>query len=100
MSKADKENIVTNSDQAAKYFVETIKQIYTRLNNLDLVNTYIFGESYAGHYVPAFATKLLLDKETLALVNFKGVAIIDGITDTQNQLNYYHSYLYSIGAIS
>jgi len=42
----------------------------------------------------------LKDEETLKKVNFKGIAIIDGITDTQNQLNYYHSYLYSIGAIS
>ncbi|CAD8099112.1 unnamed protein product [Paramecium primaurelia] len=100
MSKADKENVVTNSDQAANYFVETIKQIYTRLNGLDQVTTYIFGESYAGHYIPAFATRLLKDEETLKKVNFKGIAIIDGITDTQNQLNYYHSYLYSIGAIS
>ncbi|CAK57062.1 unnamed protein product (macronuclear) [Paramecium tetraurelia] len=100
MSKADKENVVTNSDQAANYFVETLKSIYTRLNGLDLVNTYIFGESYAGHYIPAFATRLLQDKETLDKVNFKGIAIIDGITDTENQLNYYHSYLYSIGAIS
>ncbi|CAD8090485.1 unnamed protein product [Paramecium sonneborni] len=101
MSKAEKENIVTNSDQAAKYFVDTIKYIYSRLNGLDKVNTYIFGESYAGHYIPAFATKLIQeDIKTLEKINFKGIAIIDGITDTQNQLNYYHSYLFNIGAIS
>ncbi|CAD8188667.1 unnamed protein product [Paramecium pentaurelia] len=100
MSKAEKENTVTNTDQAASYFIETINQIYTRLNGLDQVNTYIFGESYAGHYIPAFAIRLLKDKDILKKINLKGIAIIDGLTDTQNQLNHYHSYLYSLGAIN
>lgn len=41
---------------------------------------YIFGESYSGHYIPAFASQLLED-ERLTSVNYQGVGIGDGLTD-------------------
>ena len=40
------------------------------------------GESYAGHYIPAIAANLILDKIAPKL---KGVAIGDGIVDRITQ---------------
>jgi|ERR1711939_182314 len=52
---------------------------------------YIFGESYAGHFVPAFGHRLLMgnkdhDGEYIA---FKGQGIGNGLTDPEIQYPYY-----------
>jgi carboxypeptidase C (cathepsin A) len=41
---------------------------------------YIFGESYAGHYIPAFANIITTD-DNLKFINYKGIGIGDGWTD-------------------
>ena len=63
---------------------------------------YITGESFAGHYIPAFASRLILNSTATeaAKIKVKGVAIGDGWTDPINQLNYYDSLLYSAGIVS
>lgn len=47
---------------------------------------YIFGESYAGHWVPAIAYKILEENENGATVKFPlaGIGIGDGWTDPYN----------------
>ncbi|KAJ0970148.1 hypothetical protein J5N97_023025 [Dioscorea zingiberensis] len=50
---------------------------------------YITGESYAGHYIPAFASRVHegnKDKEGLH-INLKGFAIGNGLTDPAIQIN-------------
>lgn len=44
--------------------------------NLTNNPTYFFGESYGGHYIPAFAEALLKNNTELK-INFKGVGIGD-----------------------
>ena len=63
---------------------------------------YITGESFAGHYIPAFARTIITNstfKEQTG-INLAGVAIGDGWTDPVNQFNYYDSLLYSVGIVS
>ena len=64
---------------------------------------YIFGESYAGHYVPATAHRVWQgnrDREGLALP-LRGVAVGNGLTDPEIQYAYYPqmAYNYSIAKV-
>jgi carboxypeptidase C (cathepsin A) len=48
---------------------------------------YLFGESYAGHYIPAFSKDLLTnDLFSKYKANYKGVGIGDGLTQALNQV--------------
>lgn len=42
---------------------------------------YIFGESYAGHYVAAFANEILLTSSELTK-RLKGIGVGNGLFDT------------------
>jgi carboxypeptidase C (cathepsin A) len=55
------------------------------------------GESFAGHYIPVLARKLLTN--TTLKFKLHSVAIGDGWTDPINQINYYDTYLWSVGVI-
>lgn len=59
---------------------------------------YITGESFAGHYIPNLAKKIAFNNTQLK-INLQGVAIGDGWTDPLNQVNYYDSFLWSVGVI-
>ncbi|XP_020600228.1 serine carboxypeptidase-like [Phalaenopsis equestris] len=62
---------------------------------------YITGESYAGHYIPAFAKRVHLGnkaKEGLH-INLKGFAIGNGLTDPAIQYKAYTDYALEMGII-
>jgi len=48
---------------------------------------HIAGESYAGHYIPVFASEILSHKKTN--INMKSVLIGNGLTDGLTQYEYY-----------
>lgn len=48
---------------------------------------HISGESYAGHYIPVFASEILSHKKTN--INLKSVLIGNGLTDGLTQYEYY-----------
>jgi carboxypeptidase C (cathepsin A) len=58
---------------------------------------YIVGESFGGHYAPVLANRLLSNSSWSSRV--AGVIIGDGWTDPINQINYYDTYLWSLGII-
>ncbi|KAI5648584.1 hypothetical protein M9H77_34589 [Catharanthus roseus] len=63
---------------------------------------YITGESYAGHYIPAFAARVHRGnkaKEGLH-INLKGFAIGNGLTDPAIQYGAYSDYALDMGLIS
>jgi len=62
----------------------------------------IFGESYAGHYVPALAREILRrnDEATNYHLNLTGVAIGNGFTDPAIQYKYHRSYAKDNGLVS
>jgi hypothetical protein len=55
-------------------FFESFYEKYPQYNQQDL---YIFGESYAGHYVPATAA-LILKSNSIAARNLKGIGKVLG----------------------
>ena len=72
-------------------------QLYPSLRSNDL---YIFGESYAGHYVPAFASQILANQAKNNITSLKGIGVGDGWVELQTQVNYYASPAFSEGLIS
>jgi carboxypeptidase C (cathepsin A) len=61
---------------------------------------FIFGESYAGKYVPAIAEKIVSEKAKGGfLTGLRGVGIGDGFTDPYHILAEVGNFAYNIGLI-
>lgn len=95
-------NQVTSAYQAADHLINFLDNFYKQWPALRASPLYITGESYAGHYIPAFANKLLSNQTFIDTngVTLAGIAIGDGWTDPINQINFYDSFLYSVGIVS
>merc|ERR1711957_406992 len=52
------------------------------------------GESYAGHYIPAISHYLLFKTKGDLKMNFKGMAIGNGLVDPYNQYPAYETFSY------
>ncbi|KAH0463390.1 hypothetical protein IEQ34_007972 [Dendrobium chrysotoxum] len=69
----------------------------------DYVNNdfYITGESYAGHYIPAFASRVHQGNKAKEgiFINLKGFAIGNGLTDPAIQYKAYPDYALEMGII-
>lgn len=94
--------LVSSAKQAADHLLNFLYNLYTQWPALKKSPLYITGESFAGHYIPAFSTKILNNNTFLRAtgINYEGIAIGDGWTDPTNQMNHYDSYLYSVGIVS
>ncbi|XP_065897505.1 uncharacterized protein [Dysidea avara] len=78
------------------YMVQEFYQKYPKYANLDL---YILGESYAGHYVPAFGAEIVRSNSPYAK-NLKGVGIGNGWVDPKIQYGAYAEFAYQHKFIS
>jgi len=78
-----------------------LDNFYKDWPNLKSSPLYITGESFAGHYIPSLASKIITNETWKAATGVKlgGIAIGDGWTDPINQINYYDSYLWSVGVV-
>eukprot|EP00927_Polykrikos_kofoidii_P068802 TRINITY_DN64144_c0_g1_i1.p1 TRINITY_DN64144_c0_g1~~TRINITY_DN64144_c0_g1_i1.p1 ORF type:complete len:498 (-),score=58.92 TRINITY_DN64144_c0_g1_i1:84-1577(-) len=78
--------------------VSLLLQFYVIFPELRSSELYVTGESYAGHYVPAFGAKILEhnDKHEFA-IPLKGVAIGDGWVDPINMIPGYPSLMANLG---
>jgi carboxypeptidase C (cathepsin A) len=64
---------------------------------------FVTGESYGGHYVPAFAAHIYHTnkfKDPSKVINLKGIAIGNGLTDPGTQYGSYAPYAEAKGLIS
>ena len=53
---------------------------------------YITGESYAGHYIPAISHNFFFKNKDKLKVNFKGMAIGNGLVDPYAQYPAYDTF--------
>lgn len=86
--------------EAAVHFEKFLINFFIEYESLAYNDLYIVGESYAGHYIPSFATRIVQNQATNKLPTLMGVIIGDGWTDPERQLTGYDSYAYSIGLIT
>lgn len=89
---------ITNSMQAAEYMQTFLVSFFGIYTSLSQNKFFIFGESYAGHYIPSLASTLVANKATNN-INLSGVAIGDGLVNP-----YYHAMAwwqasYSVGIV-
>jgi len=88
---------VTNEDQIAQdmyMFIQEFFQLYPQYAMLDF---YLMGESYAGHYVPAVSYRILqgnTNKDGPFYIKMKGLAIGNGWVDPYEQYPAYADWAY------
>ncbi|ESO82474.1 hypothetical protein LOTGIDRAFT_134569 [Lottia gigantea] len=72
-------------------------QIYYEYQKNDF---YITGESYAGKYVPAISYRIHLENPKAKIkINYKGMAIGDGLCDPETMMDKYANFMYNIGTL-
>jgi cathepsin A (carboxypeptidase C) len=82
-----------NETQVGEYMYKFLQGLFktSELSKFASNDFYVFGESYAGHYVPAVTHRIwqgVKAKEGLA-INLKGLGIGNGLTDPQEQYKWY-----------
>jgi carboxypeptidase C (cathepsin A) len=88
---------VSSTNEATDHLVNFLTNFYSTWPALLQSPLYITGESFAGHYIPVLARKLIEDRPVNVTV--AGIAIGNGWTDPINQINFMDSYLWSVGVI-
>ena len=93
---------VSSARDASEHLLNFLYNFYTQWPALKKSPLYITGESFAGHYIPVFAQRIVNNRTFLndTKIVLEGVAIGDGWTDPYNQINQYDSYLYSVGVVA
>lgn len=81
LSWSNSSYFVNNTTTAAEYFAEFLSEFFTSHPSLLKNPFYLFGESFAGHYIPAIATQIFTNPKLKDLgINYQGVGIGDGWT--------------------
>jgi len=93
-SQADPLHHVTNEDEIAENMSTFLIRFLEKYPQLQGKDFYITGESYAGHYIPAISHYLLFKTKGDLKMNFKGMAIGNGLVDPYNQYPAYETFAY------
>lgn len=90
---------------ATNYLYNFLQILYSKYPVWFQRDFYIFGESYAGHWVPALAYKILTENEGSELTGvfdlpLKGIGIGDGLFDAFYQSPYYDFFAFNEGFVN
>eukprot|EP01016_Furgasonia_blochmanni_P045291 TRINITY_DN6365_c0_g1_i10.p1 TRINITY_DN6365_c0_g1~~TRINITY_DN6365_c0_g1_i10.p1 ORF type:complete len:464 (+),score=58.39 TRINITY_DN6365_c0_g1_i10:151-1542(+) len=102
---AKDEDIPTSTPEAAAHIYNFLQNFYKsyQFNMFAKVPLYIFGESYAGKYIPCFAEYILkrnAERRPGSIeIPLRGVGIGNGLIDPFNQLSKVGSFGYHAGLI-
>uniref|UniRef100_A0A670Y9N4 Carboxypeptidase vitellogenic like n=1 Tax=Pseudonaja textilis TaxID=8673 RepID=A0A670Y9N4_PSETE len=89
-----------NEDDVGRDLYSAIVQFFQLFPDYQKNDFYATGESYAGKYVPAVGYYIHSNNPTAKIkINFKGVAIGDGLCDPEVMLGGYAEFLYQIGLV-
>jgi len=82
--------VVKNEDDVANDVYMAFSTFFQRYPQYQSNQLFLFGESYAGHYIPAIGYKILQEnkKGTIPKIPLAGLGIGDGWTDPILQNNY------------
>lgn len=81
------EGSVSNTVAAGKDVYALLTLFFKQFPEYSTQPFHISGESYAGHYIPVFATEILSHKKRN--INLQSVLIGNGLTDGYTQYEYY-----------
>ncbi|OWM70229.1 serine carboxypeptidase-like [Punica granatum] len=98
---SDRRDIRHNEDGVSNDLYDFLQAFFAEHPEFAKNDFYITGESYAGHYIPAFAARVHRGnkaKEGIH-INLKGFAIGNGLTDPAIQYKAYTDYALDMGII-
>ncbi|KAL7976701.1 hypothetical protein Chor_008650 [Crotalus horridus] len=96
----DPKGYAKNEDDVGRDLYSAIIQFFQLFPHYQKNDFYATGESYAGKYVPAIGYYIHSNNPTAKIkINFKGVAIGDGLCDPEVMLGGYADFLYQIGLV-
>ncbi|CAN0825782.1 Serine carboxypeptidase-like 49 [Linum grandiflorum] len=97
----DRRDIRHNEDGVSNDLYDFLQAFFTEHPELAKNDFYITGESYAGHYIPAFASRVHKgNKNNEGIhINLKGFAIGNGLTDPAVQYKAYPDFALENGII-
>lgn len=89
----------TNEEAVGEDTYEFLTEFFGKFSQYSKQKFYIFGESFAGHYIPAIAHTIYSKQKDQKdkQINFQGIAIGNGLTDVETQLKYYADMAYKSG---
>ncbi|XP_057530574.1 serine carboxypeptidase-like [Amaranthus tricolor] len=97
----DKRDIRHDEEGVSNDLYDFLQAFFTEHPDFAKNDFYITGESYAGHYIPAFAARVHSRNKSKhgILINLKGFAIGNGLTDPSVQYQAYPDYALQMGLI-
>ncbi|GMI86218.1 CARBOXYPEPTIDASE Y, SERINE CARBOXYPEPTIDASE-LIKE 49 [Hibiscus trionum] len=98
---SDRRDIRHNEDEVSNDLYDFLQAFFAEHPEFANNDFYITGESYAGHYIPAFAARVHRGNKAKdgILINLKGFAIGNGLTDPAVQYKAYPDYALDMGLI-
>lgn len=94
----DDKGYATNQDDVGRDLYSALIQFFQIFSEFHSNDFYATGESYAGKYVPAIGYYIHKNNPSAEVkINFKGVAIGDGLCDPELMLGGYADFLYQTG---
>jgi len=101
-SFSDYRNTTQGSSDYLYYFLQKLAKKYPSWTARDW---FIFGESYAGHWIPGIAHKILMENQASNVTGrvklpLKGVALGDPLVNAYVQSQYYAEYAFNTGLIN
>lgn len=98
---SDKRDIRHNEDGVSNDLYDFLQAFFVEHPQFAKNDFYITGESYAGHYIPAFAARVHHGNKAKqgAHINLKGFAIGNGLTNPEIQYKAYSDYALDMSII-
>uniref|UniRef100_A0A671L247 Probable serine carboxypeptidase CPVL n=1 Tax=Sinocyclocheilus anshuiensis TaxID=1608454 RepID=A0A671L247_9TELE len=96
----DDRGFAQNQDDVGRDLYSALTQFFQIFSEFQSNPFYATGESYAGKYVPAIGYYIHKNNPSAKVkINFKGVAIGDGVCDPELMLGGYADFLYQTGLV-
>ncbi|XVF75602.1 hypothetical protein PTKIN_Ptkin13bG0199800 [Pterospermum kingtungense] len=98
---SDRRDIRHNEDEVSNDLYDFLQAFFAKHPEFANNDFYITGESYAGHYIPAFSARVHQGNKAKdgIHINLKGFAIGNGLTDPAIQYKAYTDYALDMGII-
>ncbi|KAB5586952.1 hypothetical protein PHYPO_G00007410 [Pangasianodon hypophthalmus] len=96
----DDRGFAKNQDDVGRDLYSALVQFFQLFSEFQPNEFYATGESYAGKYVPAIGYYIHKNNPSAKVkINFKGVAIGDGLCDPEMMMGGYADFMYQAGML-